>query len=309
MRFIKGFFIFMTCALLLMVTLGGLAFYVLTETADKPQTNGKKTAAVQAEAEAVPALSGPLNILLMGIDDGDPEIPKGPRRSDAMLVASIHPEQKSIQLLSIPRDTRVPISGRSGYDKIAHAFFYGGAPLSVRTVEEALHIPIDYYMVIDWQAFIKVVDILGGVDLYVEQDMNYEDPYENLAIHLRKGQQHLDGEKAGQYVRFRHDELGDIGRVQRQQEFLQVLGKQLLQPATLFKIPALVTTVSRYVQTDMSTYTLLKLANALKEIRPSSIYSSTLPGDFATLDEISYWVPDKKGIESVASGMMQQTVK
>ena len=66
MRFIKGFFIFMTCALLLMVTLGGLAFYVLTETADKPQTNGKKTAAVQAEAEAVPALSGPLNILLMG---------------------------------------------------------------------------------------------------------------------------------------------------------------------------------------------------------------------------------------------------
>ena len=75
----------------------------------------------------------------------------------------------------------------------------------------------------------KAVDILGGVDLYVERNMNYDDPFANLSIHLTKGYQHLDGQKAGQYGRFRYDELGDIGGVQRQQRFLKALSDEMFR--------------------------------------------------------------------------------
>ncbi|BBB91969.1 MAG TPA: LCP family protein [Methylomusa anaerophila] len=234
-----------------------------------------------------------INILLLGIDDGDPDIANGAKRSDTMIVASVDPGEDTVNLLSIPRDTKVSIPGRSGNDKITHAFFYGGPKLSVRAVEANFHIPIDYYAVIDWKAFINVVDILGGVDMTVERDMDYEDPYENLSIHLSQGYQHLDGEKAGEYVRFRHDELGDIGRVERQQRFLTALTGQMLRAGTILKLPALVTTVSQYVQTDMSTFTLIRVANALKGIKSDSLHAEMLPGDFATVNESSYWVPDK----------------
>ncbi len=235
-----------------------------------------------------------INILLLGLDDGDNEVPGAPQRSDTMMVASINPEDSSINLLSIPRDTKVSIPGRKGYDKITHAYAYGGSDLSERTVEELLHIPINYYVVIEWQAFIKVVDILGGVDLYVENDMNYEDPYANLSIHLNKGYQHLDGEKAGEYVRYRHDELGDIGRVQRQQRFLKALSSEMLQAGTIIKLPALASTINKYVQTDMSLLTMVKLANTLKTFRASGLQAEMVPGTFATIDGLSYWVPDKE---------------
>ncbi|MEN6566465.1 MAG: LCP family protein [Veillonellales bacterium] len=234
-----------------------------------------------------------INILLLGVDDGDPDTPGAPRRSDTMMVAGINPGDGTINLLSIPRDTRTVIPGRSGEDKITHAFAYGGVSLAVRTVEQMLGIPIDYYVIIDWKAFIRVIDILGGVDMNVGQAMNYDDPYENLHIHLTKGYQHLNGEQAGEYVRFRHDELGDIGRVQRQQQFLKVLCSELLQAGTIFKLPALVTTLRQYVQTDMPLTTMAKLAAGLKSMQLDSIQAEMLPGDFATIANVSYWIEDK----------------
>lgn len=242
-----------------------------------------------------------INILLLGLDEGDLENRAGPKRSDTMMVASINPVDKTINMLSIPRDSKVSIPGRSGYDKITHAFFYGGPKLAVRTVEDNFHIPINYYTVIDWKAFIEVIDILGGVDINVEHDMDYEDPYENLYIHLSKGYQHLNGEQAGQYVRFRHDELGDIGRVQRQEVFLKALNSQLFKTGTILKLPALITTISHYLQTDINTATLVKIANVLKDMRTDSIHTEMIPGDFATIDDISYWVPDMARTQNIVN--------
>jgi LCP family protein required for cell wall assembly len=221
-----------------------------------------------------------------------------------MIVASINPEDQTVNLLSIPRDSKVSIPGRSEDGKITEAFFYGGAHLAVRTVQDNFHIPINYSVVIDWKAFIKVIDILGGVDMNVERDMNYEDPYENLSIHLHKGYQHLNGEKAGQYVRFRHDELGDIGRVGRQQYFLRKLTNDMLQAGTILKLPALMTTISRYVQTDMDAYTLLKIANVLKNIKSDSLQTEMVPGDFVTIDDLSYWVPDRERTQKIVDSMV-----
>lgn len=240
-------------------------------------------------------LSNRVNVLLLGVDDPDHENPGSTaRRSDTVIVASISPKDGTVNLLSIPRDTRVTIPGRSGYDKITHAFAYGGASLAAETVERLLGIPINYYTAVDWKGFIQVIDILGGVDLYVEQNMSYEDPYADLTIELAKGYQHLDGDKAGQYVRFRHDELGDIGRVQRQQRFLKALSEELLQVGTIPKIPSLVSTINQYVDTDMTMFTMLKLANTMKSLHSGALQAEMLPGDFADIDGLSFWLPDQK---------------
>lgn len=287
-------------ALLIFITGTSLGFaamyYAYTNLREKPSE-------VVAAPTATPAAANDdkrINILLLGVDDGDPGNADSPRRSDTMMVASVNTHDGTVRLLSIPRDTRVNIPGH-GSDKITHAFFYGGADLSTQTVEQFLHVSIDHYVVIDWKAFIKVVDILGGVDINVAHDMNYEDPYENLSIHLRKGQQHLNGEGAGEYVRFRHDELGDIGRVQRQQEFLKALTDQMMQAGTIVKLPSLISVVRQYVKTDMDTITLIKLANSLAALKAGALHAEMLPGDFATIDGVSYWAPNMDQVRDLVN--------
>ncbi|QDR80146.1 LCP family protein [Sporomusa termitida] len=268
-------------------------------------------APVVKQSERPPeTLSNRVNILLLGVDDKDHENPNDlARRSDTMMVASINPQQGTVNILSLPRDTKVTIPGRKGYDKLNHAYAYGGAELARSTVEQFLHVPINYYVVIDWQAFIKVIDILGGVDLYVEHNMNYRDPYADLEIHIKQGYQHLDGEKAGKYVRFRSDELGDIGRVQRQQRFIKALAKETLQVGTILKVPALVNTLNEYIETDMSAMTMVKVANSLKGFNSEDLYAEMLPGDFATIEGLSYWIPDKEMTKQLVETMFIATTK
>ena len=145
-------------------------------------------------------------------------------------------------------------------------------------------------MQVDWQGFIKVVDMLGGVDLDVEQDMDYEDPYADLKIHLKKGKQHLNGEKAGEYVRFRHDEMGDIGRVERQQKFMKALAKQAFTVGNMVKLPVIIGTASEYVKTDMTFIQLVKAANCLRIFGEGGVKSASLKGDFGDIGGVSYWV-------------------
>ena len=282
-------------ALLLCATVATLTGAMLYLYADQFYTQKPSSTTVTTTLKTNEALKNRINILLLGVDDPDPETPSVlSRRSDTMIVASINPKEGTMNLLSIPRDTRVAIPGHPGHDKITHAYAYGGEALAVQTVENLLGVPINYYTTVDWQGFIQVIDILGGVDLYVEQNMKYEDPYAKLVIQLTKGYQHLDGDKAGQYVRFRHDELGDIGRVQRQQRFLKALSQELLQVGTIPKIPSLIATINQYVSTDMTMFTMLKLANTIKTMHNDGVQTEMLPGDFADIDGLSYWVPDKK---------------
>lgn len=293
-------FMVMLMLLVMASTFVGAAFYAYINYSDATTIAGQ-TAGGKRPPET---LNRRINILLLGVDDGDNEIAGGgPKRSDTMMVASISPQDGTVNLLSIPRDTRVMIPGRKGYDKITHAYAYGGPDLAVRTVQEFLHIPINYYAVANWDGFIKVVDILGGVDLYVEHDMSYNDPYANLDIHLKKGFQHLDGEKAGQYVRFRNDELGDIGRVQRQQRLLRALSDQMFSLGTIFKLPALTTTAKQYIETDMPPLMTLKMANTLKGFQNGALHTELLPGNFATMDGLSFWVPDRDKTQQLVEAM------
>ena len=292
--------ILLVLLLVAVVALAGATVYAYLNMVRIPHA----TQVVKSTERPPETLTNRVNILLLGVDDKDKENPGDTaRRSDTMMVASIRPEDGTINLLSLPRDTKVTIPGHKGYDKINHAYAYGGAQLAKSTVEQFLQIPINYYVVIDWQAFINTIDTLGGVDLYVEHDMNYHDPYAELDIDITKGYQHLDGEKAGQYVRFRSDELGDIGRVQRQQRFLKALAKETMQVSTIFKVPALVNTLNQYVDTDMSAMTMMKVGNSLKSFNSNDLTTEMLPGDFATIDGLSYWVPNKEQTQQVVETM------
>lgn len=235
-----------------------------------------------------------INILLVGVDDGELADPKNSaHRSDSMLLMGVHKGTGAVSLLSIPRDTRVAIPGHSSNDKFGHSFAYGGVNLTIATIQEFLKIPVHYYVVVDWQGFIRIVDALGGVDLNVDDDMNYEDPYANLKIHLKKGFQHLNGQQAGQYVRFRHDEMGDIGRVARQQKFLKALATQAIRPGNIIRLPQIMAILGETVETNMTPWTFQQVFVAIPSLKSNKIQSDMIPGNFANIGGVSYWAPDQ----------------
>lgn len=238
-----------------------------------------------------------INILLLGIDDGDSEAAEyEPKRTDAIILLSFDPKENKVAVLSIPRDTKVILPGHKDPDKINAAYAYGGAVMAKQTVANLLRVPIHYYALANWRGFIDVVDLIGGVDLYVEKDMYYEDPYANLVIDIKHGYQHMDGETAGKYVRFRKDELGDIGRVQRQQKFMKAAAEQMFSVQNVGKISSLMATIDKYVDTDLNTLTMLKAANSFKLFGEDKLRSCMLYGKFDDSDGASYWYADKEAV-------------
>ncbi len=226
------------------------------------------------------------NILVMGVDERKDDI----GRSDTMFVVTVDTDTQHVSLLSIPRDTRVKIPSR-GWDKINHSYGYGGRELSQKAVEDLLGIDIDYYVIVDFAGFSRVVDAIGGVDINIEKRMLYEDPYDDLVIDLYPGPKHLDGRKAIQYVRYR-DEDGDIGRVRRQQRFIQAALDKVFSPSGLIRLPALIREVSSSVKTDLPTPQMLGLARKLSVASQNGLKTDVVPGTSAYIRDISYWLPD-----------------
>lgn len=231
-----------------------------------------------------------INILLLGIDDGDSEAAETePKRTDAIILLSVDPQNNKVAVLSIPRDTKVVLPGHKDPEKINAAYAYGGAVMAKQTVANLLRVPIHYYALANWRGFIDVVNLIGGVDLYVDKDMYYEDPYADLVIDIKHGYQHMDGETAGKYVRFRKDELGDIGRVQRQQKFLKAAAEQMFSVQNVTKISSLLAVLDKYVETDLNTLTMLKAANSFKLFGDDKLRSCMLYGQFDDSSGVSYW--------------------
>ncbi|NLD06395.1 MAG: LCP family protein [Synergistaceae bacterium] len=232
---------------------------------------------------------GRFNILIIGEDDVE-----GSSRSDTVLFATIDIDDKNIRILSLPRDTRVQIPGH-GVQKLNHAFAYGGPDLLKASVEKYLGQPILYYVIIDYVSFPAVVDILGGVEIDVQKRMRYVDRAGKLDINIQPGLQVMDGKTALHYVRFRMDALGDIGRVHRQQQFIKAILKKAYDPRILVKIPELTAQIMKLFKTDMSPGLAMQLAGFAKnELGRERIFFSTLHGQAATVNNLSYWIGDTK---------------
>ena len=230
-----------------------------------------------------------VHVMILGVDQRADDV----GRSDTLMVATLDTESGKGALLSVPRDTRLAIDGH-GYDKANHAYAFGGHALSMSTVEKLLGVPMDHYIIINTSAFERIIDAIGGVDINVEKRMHYEDPWDDnggLVIDLYPGEQHMDGKKAIQYVRYRDGE-GDIGRIGRQQKFMQAVLAKVISPEILPRLPKLIEEVSSAVKTDMSLTEMLDFAQRLKGIHDAGLSADMVPGEPAYYQDISYWIPD-----------------
>ncbi len=235
-------------------------------------------------------LKGRINVLLIGEDNVEAS-----RRSDTVAFVAIDVDNRNIRVLSLPRDTRVPIPGH-GTQKLNHAFAYGGQELLRRTIENYIGTPIHYYVKIDYDNFPKLVDLIGGVDIYVGKAMKYRDRKQNLNINIPVGKHHMDGEMALKYVRFRHDPMGDIGRVRRQQQFLKAVLHKMYEPANLANFATLSQQITETLDTDMRPSETLQLCLFVKQLDKEidKIFFVMLNGQPETIDNLSYWVGDPR---------------
>ena len=245
------------------------------------------------------------NILLMGVDvaqnTADPF--KG-NRSDTMLLISIAPYGKNINVISIPRDSKVYLAGKNKADKINHAFAFGGAKMAVKTVEETFGIKVNNYVAISNTGVIKMIDILGGLPIYVEKNMKYDDYTAKLHINLKQGDHILSGKETEGYLRFRHDSFGDIGRIRRQQWFFNALLARIKDPTVVVKLPELLKTLPEYIQTDMSGYDLAKYVGMAKHVDTSTIQIATIPGAPSTKGIVSYWIIEPEKTQELINKMV-----
>jgi LCP family protein required for cell wall assembly len=254
----------------------------------------------------------PVNVLVMGIDrvpgakPGSKELFDG--RSDTMLLLRVDPTDDTVKLLSIPRDTQVNISN-VGVTKINDANVRGGAELAATTVSSVLNgMAIDRYVRVDTAAFRELVNLLGGVEVYVPEAMSYVDQTQKLKINLSPGLQTLNGDQAEQFARFRHDAYGDIGRVQRQQTLLKALLKRATSPAIIPKLPGLVVSMQKYIDTNLSLEEMLALTGAGRKLSQGNFKMVMLPGRFSTPTEFnaSYWIMNPTGRDRVLQQYFNQ---
>jgi polyisoprenyl-teichoic acid--peptidoglycan teichoic acid transferase len=265
----------------------------------------------------VPALTRPVNILVLGTKvlssdvanpppgsqelSYDPTINSLEGLSDTMLLLRFDPATQRLVALSIPRDTRTWVEG-GGTTKINEANATGGPASAARSVSELLGgVGIDRYVRINVHGVGKLIDALGGVTVYVPHDLHYQDNTQHLYINLKQGEQHLNGDTALQFLRFRYDEYGDIGRIQRQQMLMRSLMEQTLKPATVLKLPQFLSIIQSHLDTNLSVEELIALAGFASKIDRAKVEMLLLPGDFSTSSqfEASYWLPNPTKISTL----------
>lgn len=275
-------------AAILVMAVGILGISSLFDQPENPSEN---------YVQPVEKASGKTNVLVLGVD-------KQGLLTDTMIIASYNTDENEIKLLSIPRDTRMYIG--SHYQKINAAFAVAnnsgkdGAQGSVEAVSRLTGIPINYYVKFSTTALRDLVDALDGVEFDVPQNMDYEDPTQDLYIHLKKGFQTLDGDKAEQLLRFRSYRDGDIGRVKVQQQFLQALVDQKLNAGILQQIPDLYEVLQKNIDTNAKLTDVMGYVPNLLELSTENITMFQVPGGFNDIDYgASYWIPDMPALRTL----------
>jgi LCP family protein required for cell wall assembly len=242
----------------------------------------------------------PVNLLLLGLDREE-------ERSDVILLINYSPSEGKLNILSIPRDTMVLLSGKTV--KINALISAGGESLIINRVERLIGLPVDYYITLNFAGFREIINILEGVEFDVPFNMNYDDPDQNLHIHLRKGRQILDGKSAEQLVRYRKGnregegyEDGDIGRVKLQQEFITALIRQKARLRYLSKVDDIFLVLSEHMATDIQLGDIKYYIKNLNSMDNIDINTFILPGESVYRNNTSYYLYDwKKTKEMIAN--------
>lgn len=239
----------------------------------------------------------PFYMLIMGVDNREGEVRA---RSDTLMVARIDPQEQSVSLVSIPRDTRVVIPGH-GTNKINNANALGGPALVIETVKDLTGLPISHYVGVDFNGFKELVDALGGVTVDVPQTI--VDPkagdYDPAAYKIYAGEQTLNGAQALTFVRSRNFPDGDLTRVENQQLFLRAILDEALQIGNALRIKSIIDAAVNNVTTDMSVGELLKLANDMKGMDNAALQTATMPGVPQYVGGVSYVLMDEEAFAAM----------
>ncbi|OAB60026.1 hypothetical protein AY600_15435 [Phormidium willei BDU 130791] len=258
-------------------------------------------------------LTRPVNLLLLGVDrdpqlaDDSPDLLDG--RSDTILAVRVDTAGQRVNVLSIPRDTEVDL-GEFGWGKLNEANYLGGVALMQATVETLLNeVEFDRYLRLNTQGLVELVDLVGGVEVWVPYPMVYRDRTQELTIELDAGWQRLTGEMAQQFSRYRQGPYGDIGRVQRQQMLLQALRDRLTSPTVFPRIPAILRILQNHIDTNLSLPEMLALGSFVLEIDREALRMALLPGEFRDGQDsgTSYWRVDEAAGDRVVEQFFQSS--
>ena len=248
--------------------------------------------------EDVQKNDGVYSVLVVGTD-------KVGLNTDTIFVASFDTINDKISVMSIPRDTMSANVKRS-VKKINAAYSVGGKANMdnlKKEIRALVGFTPNYYVVVNLDAFAEIIDAIGGVKIDVPRDMNYDDPYQDLHIHLKKGEQVLDGQEAIGFVRYRKGYAeGDLGRVKAQQLFMTALAQQLAQPATITKLPAIADIINKNMKTDLAISDILWFGQQAVEVdMANDLQMFVLPGEAQYVSGLSYYIPSEKDILEIVN--------
>ena len=236
------------------------------------------------------------NILIMGTD-------KSGMLTDVMMLAQIDPNDDCITVMSVPRDSRVKYKGKwmklNSVHSAAQKNDKKGSEAAIIAIKELTGIPINHFVKINFNAFQKSIDELGGVDFDVPQRMKYKDPYQDLNIDLQPGFQHLDGDKTEQLVRFRQYTNGDIDRIKVQQDLIHAIADQKLKLKYVGKADNIYRIIAEDMETSMSIEDVVQIAGNILDIGGDKIATITMPNTPQYVGSVSYVIPDYSQIDAV----------
>jgi LCP family protein required for cell wall assembly len=263
-----------------------------------------------------------ITILAMGLDsrDWEQQPNKEKARSDTMMVMTMDPIAKTAAILSIPRDLYVEIPGY-GFDKINKAYFFGeddiytkggGPGLAMKTVENLLGVPINYYAVVDFNSFTTFVDTIGGIDVYINFDNMKIDPVGPEDVkELFFGMNHLTGSEALAFARARSTEGGDFDRAARTQQVILAIRDKVLNlnmiPTLLTKAPELFNQFSSEIKTNLTLEQIIQLAMVFKDVHRDKIHQGVIDGDYLLsmemFNEESFLIPNLEKVRELRAKM------
>ncbi len=252
---------------------------------------------VAREAKVEPAQDN-VSVLFIGVDDSEQRHQGDSNsRSDALLFATLNQKDKSVKLVSIPRDSYVQIPKVGYRDKITHAHAFGGTTATIETIEELFDVPVDYYVKMNFNAFIDVVDALGGIEAEVPYNRTEKDENDKYTIHLKKGLQHLDGKHALALARTRKLDT-DVERGKRQQMILQSIMKQAVSVKSITKYGDVIEAVGDNMKTNMTFNEMKSFLEYAKGGMPE-VETISLKGFDDMSTGIYYWKLDETYLNDV----------
>ena len=266
---------------------GGMNYYSFQKALNKMNESTDEN--LKASAKEIDV--EPFSVLLLGID----ERANDTGRTDTMIVATVNPDLGTIKMLSIPRDSRVEIVGNDTVEKINHAYARGGIAMTIDTVENLLSIPIDYYVAVNMEGFLSVIDEVGGIEVMNDMDLAHG------GYSFPQGQIKLSGEEALIYSRIRYeDPRGDFGRQMRPKLILEALLKEAKDPKIILQLSDILNVLGDNIRMNFTASELKNLSGLYKKLNSEIDIMQFEKGVGQRIGNYWYYVLDEEEVSTIS---------